>query len=173
MNVAPEELQLTRELFASMAPHEPTEEGKARFTFALAKVLHQKNRNWGLVIKTSGNNVDGKSVDLVMWKPTGTIIDVVAGGLGPNGPEALAPLWNEHEAALNLPQSRWLEPEDSAEPSKPEPSVVCNCEAALEAAVAELKALIAAIPQPPPPVVFPDYEGKVLGFGVTLRPKKQ
>lgn len=54
------------------------ETGKAQFTRRAAWDLHQKDPNIGLVTKTSGNQVGGLSVDLLMDKSDGSWTDVAS-----------------------------------------------------------------------------------------------
>lgn len=94
-------------------PSAQEEEGKAQATRETAWRVHQQNPNIGLLAKTSGNNVNGRSVDILMDRTDGSSAD--AGTALQNTPQqgqvTIASAWTAY-APTSDPAwlERWIAP---------------------------------------------------------------
>jgi hypothetical protein len=125
----------------------------------------------GLLDKPGGNNCEGFATDIVCY-PSGQIVDVLSDGGGINGPT-----WQEkgtEDASRYRPA---VDPgDDVVVPPPPPPldlSEIVARLATIEAELAEVDKVLEALRDKPASVIaFPNYSGRIAGFGVTLRPEK-
>jgi hypothetical protein len=118
--MVPNGFAVVQQVFTALSPLPATEEGKARLTRVAAWRLHQQDARWGLVKKTTGNQVQGLSTDLLMWQSTGEIVDIVTDDGG-----RIAVLWGTRPLTDALPLDRWVQPQpEDVTPVEPLPSPV-------------------------------------------------
>jgi hypothetical protein len=91
-----------------VVPVADEETAKAQLTRRIAYVLHQANPNLGLVSKSSGNAVNGRTTDVVMDRTDGSSVDV-ATAVSLDGEARtrvqIRPVWFPYKAN---PDPRWL-----------------------------------------------------------------
>jgi hypothetical protein len=183
----PDGSQVVRDVLAELGQLPPTEESKALLTRMSCWRLHQSEPSWGLVRKTSGNQVRGLSTDLIMWRPTGEIVDVTTDDGG-----RIQAMWGVRAPQDALPPDRWVAPTPegpqavAAPPETPAapPTIIQQTvdltpvlarldeQAALlrelKQEIVQIRQLAADRPAPPAP---PAYEGNLMGVKVVLHPR--
>jgi len=93
------------------------ETAKAQLTRRIAWVLHQRNANLGLLRKTSGNQVNGRSTDTILDRTDGSSVDV-ATAVSLDGEARtrvrVDPLWFPYKANPDPAWlERWIEPTEA------------------------------------------------------------
>jgi len=99
--------QLVSEGFPLLSTNREEEE-KARLTRRAAWLIHQIDRNIGLLQKTSGNNVLGLSVDIIIDKTNGDFADVASSEEIGAGNRRIMPVWVPKNDTNLI--SRWVQP---------------------------------------------------------------
>src|SRR6201988_1390260 len=173
----------------------PTPMTPAQLAALLNAVAWQhRAEGWGLLSKPAGNNCPAPSgvlvaCDILVHRPSGLHFDVLGDAEG-----AARPSWGN---AGPIDMSRFMAPVEPAgagpspdpdpEPPTPAPpavdlSAVLSRLDALARQIADLRADVAEVreqvitigshPVVLPPMLFPEYSGKVLGQTITLRPRQ-
>jgi hypothetical protein len=100
--------QVLSEFTSNNVPAAEEETGKAQLTRAAAWEIYKIDSDIGLLQKTSGNNVDGLSVDVIVSKSTGDWTDIAtATGVG-TPTVTIEAVWITHTGTP--PGARWIQP---------------------------------------------------------------
>lgn len=176
------------------------DEQKAFMTRRAAYYLNQVDANWGLLSKTTGNNVQGLSVDVVVkhdgtWNDIGTDAEVTGGRIvkpvdsGANNDPSLAARWvqpTKELAGLNggtppeppptdevlAKLDHIIAQNDSLKASQDAQTALLNQQTAI---LNQHTQLLQAILDKPSeggkfPIVYPNYSGRLVGLNVNLTP---
>lgn len=96
-----------------VVPANQEEQGKAQLTRATAWQIHlTKNPNIGLLSKTSGTQVGGLSVDVLMDRTDGSWVDCASSRPAADSNVEILPVWVDHPESNLDPawMSRWVQP---------------------------------------------------------------
>jgi hypothetical protein len=97
--------------FNPVIPEADEEAGKAQLTRAAAWAIYQTDPNIGLLKKTSGNNVNGRSVDIVVQMTNGSFADVASSHNNGNGTVTILATWSAHPGdSTTSDETNWIVP---------------------------------------------------------------
>jgi hypothetical protein len=100
--------QVLSEFTSNNIPAAEEEAGKAQLTRAAAWEIYKIDSDIGLLQKTSGNNIDGLSVDVIVSKSSGDWTDIAtATGVG-TPTVTIEAVWITHTGTP--PGARWVQP---------------------------------------------------------------
>lgn len=84
------------------------EQEKARLTRRAAYLIYQADRNIGLLSKTSGNNIMGLSVDIIIDGTNGEFADIASSRSLGDGQVEIIPVWVPNRDTGLI--ARWVQP---------------------------------------------------------------